>query len=101
LKSALKNGINSAYGKPLFSGDPDHILDAMSKWNTLTPVQKQGLLALVPPKYIPLFDGTDPDGIIPILNAVSGLSPQAQNAISSFLPGGITGQYAQYQVLFP
>jgi hypothetical protein len=149
LKPALKNGINSAYGKPLFSGDPAGILPLMSTlgginpslsiqspnlsswllfgtppqlfpvlqgtatspalppdvattWNNLNPTQKQELLKFlkngVPPTYHPLFDGTDPDGIIPILNAVGGLSPQAQNAISPFLPGGVP---SQYQGFFP
>jgi Subtilase family len=149
LKPALKNGINSAYGKPLFSGDPAGILPLMSTlaginpslstqssrlyqwllygtspqllpvlqgtatspalppdvattWNNLNPTQKQELLKFlkngVPPTYHPLFDGTDPDGIIPILNALGGLSPQAQNAISPFLPGGVP---SQYQGFFP
>ncbi|OCR01299.1 hypothetical protein BCD67_12325 [Oscillatoriales cyanobacterium USR001] len=152
LKSALKNGITSAYGKPLFSGDPDGILPLMSTlaginpslstqsptlsswlldgippqlqpllpvlqgtatspalppnvattWNNLNPTQKQEILKFlpggVPSKYHPLFDGTDPDGIISILNAVSGLSAQAQSAISPFLPGGVP---AQYQSFFP
>lgn len=98
LKPALKTGITSAYGKPLFSNDPDGILPMMSTWNTLDTAQKQGLLALVPAKYRPLFDGTDPDGIIPILNALSGLSPEAQSAISPFLPGGVP---SGYQSFFP
>jgi len=149
LKPALKNGITSAYGKPLLSGDPAGILPLMSTlaginpslstqspnlsqwlsfgtpaqflpvlqgtatspalppdvataWNNLNPTQKQELLKFlpggIPQTYHPLFDGTDPDGIIPILNALSGLSPQAQSAISPFLPGGVP---SQYQSFFP
>jgi hypothetical protein len=149
LKPALKNGITSAYGKPLFSGDPAGILplistlaginpslstqspnlsqwlsfgtpaqflpvlqgtatspalpaDVATAWNNLNPTQKQGLLKFlpggVPQTYHPLFDGTDPDGIIPILNALGGLSAQAQSAISPFLPGGVP---APYKGFFP
>lgn len=149
LKPALKNGINSPYGKPLFSGDPAGIVPLMSTlaginpslsnqspnlsnwllygtppqllpvlqgtatspalpadvattWNNLNATQKQELLKFlqngVPPTYHPLFNGTDPDGIIPIINAFGGLSPQAQSAVSPFLPGGIP---SQYQSFFP
>ncbi|XZO00978.1 MAG: S8 family serine peptidase [Microcoleus sp.] len=144
LKTALKNGINSPYGQPLFQGDlagmlpliqtlssinpglnstspqlyswllygtPAQFLpvlqgsattpalppDVASAWSVLNPQQKQELLKFlqggIPQLYQPLFNGTDPDGILPLLNGLGGISPNAQSTILTFLPGGIPSQY--------
>ncbi len=144
LKTALKNGINSAYGQPLFQGDPAGILpllqtvgsinppltstspqlyswllygtpaqflpvlqgtattpvlptDVANAWSALNAQQRQELLkflqAGIPQLYQPLFNGTDPDGILPLFNALGGISTDAQNTVLGFLPGGIPSQY--------
>ncbi|MEG5053511.1 S8 family serine peptidase, partial [Microcoleus sp. B13-B6] len=144
LKTALKNGINSPYGRPLFQGDPAGILpliqtltsinpglnstspqlyswllygtpaqflpvlqgtattpalpqDVANAWSVLNSQQKQELLKFmqggIPPLYQPLFNGTDPDGILPLLNGLGGISPNAQSTVLTFLPGGIPSQY--------
>ncbi|WP_377474165.1 MAG: S8 family serine peptidase [Microcoleus anatoxicus] len=144
LKTALKNGINSPYGQPLFQGDPAGMLpliqtlssinpglnstspqlyswllygtpaqflpvlqgsattpalppDVASAWSVLNPQQKQELLKFlqggIPQLYQPLFNGTDPDGILPLLNGLGGISPNAQSTVLTFLPGGIPSQY--------
>jgi hypothetical protein len=104
LQNALKNGITSAYGTPLFSTNSlSNILQAMSNWNNVNSTQKQIILSQLlpgvsPTTYKPLWDGTDPDGIIPMINTLSGLSAQAQSAISPFLPSGIP---SGYQGFFP
>ncbi|MFB8797796.1 MAG: S8 family serine peptidase [Microcoleus sp.] len=144
LKTALKNGINSPYGRPLFQGDPAGILpliqtlssinpglnstspqlyswllygtpaqflpvlqgsaptpalpaDVANAWSVLNPQQKQELLKFlqggIPQLYQPLFNGTDPDGILPLLNGLGGISPNAQSTVLTFLPGGIPSPY--------
>ncbi len=149
LKTALKNGINSAYGRPLFQGDPAGILpliktvasinppltssspelyswllygtpaqflpvlqgsattpvlptDVANAWSALNAQQRQELLKFmqggIPPLYQPLFNGSDPDGILPLFNALGGISTDAQNTVLGFLPGGIS---SQNQSLFP
>ncbi|MEG4804655.1 S8 family serine peptidase, partial [Microcoleus sp. ARI1-B5] len=149
LKTALKNGINSPYGRPLFQGDPAGILplmqtlnsinppltstspqlyawllygtpaqflpvlqgtattpvlptDVANAWNALSPQQKQELLKFlsggIPQLYQPLFNGSDPDGILPLLNGLGGISPDARNTVLTFLPAGIP---SQYQANFP
>jgi len=71
--------------------------DVASAWSVLNPQQKQELLKFmqggIPPLYQPLFNGTDPDGILPLLNGLGGISPNAQSTVLTFLPGGIPSQY--------
>ncbi|MEG4318582.1 MULTISPECIES: S8 family serine peptidase [unclassified Microcoleus] len=98
LKTALKNGITSTYGAPLFNGQaPDNVVKLAITWATLTPQQQSNLWPSVrndvPVEYYPFFDGTDPNGILPIFNALGLISLDARNTVSTFLPGGIPSQY--------
>lgn len=60
----------------------------------------QGGLPTQPPavnlaRYRPLFDGTDPDGIMPLVQTWQGLTSMAKGAIGPYLPYGIFADWAQ------
>jgi hypothetical protein len=71
---------------------PQQILDLEAAWRLLTPAQQNdigpALKNGIDPKFTPLFDGSDPHGIIPLLQTVSGLTPTQQTQLGPYFLGG-------------
>jgi hypothetical protein len=80
--------------------DPQDILDLEAAWKLLTPAQQNdigpALKNGIDPKYQSLFDGTDPDGIIPLLDTVNGLSTEQQNQLGGYLLNGAPSAWTSF-----
>ncbi|WP_226587204.1 hypothetical protein [Microseira wollei] len=99
LKTALRSGISSPYGRPLFNGDPDGILpllQTLAAMNPpLPPLLAQWLQFGTPPQFLPLLQGTPTSPPLPadVVNAWNALNPQQRQQLLRFLPGGVPPLY--------
>ncbi|MBP0030912.1 S8 family serine peptidase [Roseofilum sp. Guam] len=74
---------------------PQQILDLEAAWKLLSPAQQNdigpALKNGIDAKFTPLFDGSDPDGIIDLLQTISGLTQDQQDQLSGYFLKGASG----------
>jgi len=80
---------------------PGQILDLEAIWNNvLTAPQRNtirnALLNGLDPQYLPLFDGSDPDQILPLLDTLNGLTPNQQNNLGPHLLNGVPASWISF-----
>ncbi|MDJ1181476.1 S8 family serine peptidase [Roseofilum sp. BLCC_M91] len=79
---------------------PPDVLELEAAWKLLTPAEQNNLgPALkngIDPKFKPLFDGSDPHKILPLLQTISGLTSAQQTQLGPFVLNGVPALYLPF-----
>ncbi|MDJ1174072.1 S8 family serine peptidase [Roseofilum capinflatum] len=79
---------------------PQQILDLENAWKLLTPAEQNNIgPALkngIDPKFHPLFNGSDPDGILPLLQTISGLTPTQRTELGGHVLNGVPASWTTF-----